>query len=338
LGPVKTIVSAGEPLNREDGKYLQGKGIRLINAYGPTENTVCTTLTDQPIREDNVVTIGKPIANVNVYILDRYGALCPIGVAGEMCIGGANLARGYLHRETLTREKFIPHPFSTTPGARLYRTGDTARWLADGNIEYIGRIDHQVKIRGFRIELGEIETVLQECALVNEAVVLARADGADNKRLVGYIVPQGDFDKEGILSYLREKLPEYMVPALLIPMEQLPVTASGKIDRRALPDPDDLHKGTFVAPRDTMEEDLAAIWQELLEVPQVGIYDDFFELGGDSLLAVRVVAHLKRKLAVQLSVSKLFECKNIAQLAAYIQALTAAAPTESDAAYDVHEL
>ncbi|WP_343745931.1 non-ribosomal peptide synthase/polyketide synthase [Chitinophaga sp.] len=338
LGPVRTIVSAGEPLNREDGKYLQGKGIRLINAYGPTENTVCTTLTDQPIREDNVVTIGKPIANVNVYILDRYGALCPIGVAGEMCIGGANLARGYLHRETLTREKFIPHPFSTVPGARLYRTGDTARWLADGNIEYIGRIDHQVKIRGFRIELGEIETVLQECALVNEAVVLARADGADNKRLVGYIVPQGDFDKEGILSYLKEKLPEYMVPALLIPMEQLPVTASGKIDRRALPDPDDLHKGTFVAPRDTMEEDLATIWQELLEVPQVGIYDDFFELGGDSLLAVRVVAHLKRKLAIQLSVSKLFECKNIAQLAAYIQAVTAAAPTESDAAYDVHEL
>ncbi|MGN7996499.1 non-ribosomal peptide synthase/polyketide synthase [Chitinophaga sp. 22308] len=338
LGPVKTIVSAGEPLNREDGKFLQGKGIRLINAYGPTENTVCTTLTDQPIREDNVVTIGKPIANVNVYILDRYGALCPIGVTGEMCIGGANLARGYLHRETLTREKFIPHPFSTAPGARLYRTGDTARWLADGNIEYIGRIDHQVKIRGFRIELGEIETVLQECALVNEAVVLARADGADNKRLVGYIVPQGDFDKEGILSYLKEKLPEYMVPALLIPMEQLPVTASGKIDRRALPDPDDLHKGTFVAPRDTMEEDLAAIWQELLEIPQVGIYDDFFELGGDSLLAVRVVAHLKRKLAIQLSVSKLFECKNIAQLAAYIQALTATASAENDAAYDVHEL
>ncbi|WP_258539555.1 non-ribosomal peptide synthetase [Chitinophaga oryzae] len=338
LGPVRTIVSAGEPLNREDGKYLQGKGIRLINAYGPTENTVCTTLTDQPIREDNVVTIGKPIANVEVYILDRYGALCPIGVAGEMCIGGANLARGYLHRETLTTEKFIPHPFSTVPGARLYRTGDTARWLSDGNIEYIGRIDHQVKIRGFRIELGEIETVLLECGLVSEAVVLARADGADNKRLVGYIVPQGAFDKEGILRYLKEKLPEYMVPALLIPMEQLPVTASGKIDRRALPDPDDLHKGTFVAPRDTMEADLAAIWQELLEVPQVGIYDDFFELGGDSLLAVRVVAHLKRKLAVHLSVSKLFECKNIARLAACIHALSATTAAESDTAYDVHEL
>ncbi|SKA37897.1 Methyltransferase domain-containing protein [Chitinophaga eiseniae] len=336
LGPVKTIVSAGEPLNREDGKYLQGRGIRLINAYGPTENTVCTTLTDQPIREDNVVTIGKPVANVEVYILDRYGALCPIGVAGEMCIGGAGLARGYLHRETLTSEKFIPHPFSTTPGARLYRTGDTARWLPDGNIEYIGRIDHQVKIRGFRIELGEIESVLQECELVGEAVVLARADGADNKRLVGYIVPQGTFDKEGILGYLKEKLPEYMVPALLVPMEQLPVTASGKIDRRALPDPDALHKGTFVAPRDTMEADLAAIWQELLEVPQVGIYDDFFELGGDSLLAVRVVAHLKRKLSVHLSVSKLFECKDIARLAAYIQALATTA--ENDTAYDVHEL
>ncbi|RBL90134.1 non-ribosomal peptide synthase/polyketide synthase [Chitinophaga flava] len=338
LGPVKTIVSAGEPLNREDAKYLQAKGIRVVNAYGPTENTVCTTLTDKPVLEDNVVVIGKPIANVSVFILDRYMGLCPVGVAGEMCIGGPGLARGYLHRETLTAEKFIPHPFSSIPGTRLYRTGDTARWLPDGNIEYIGRIDHQVKIRGYRIELGEIETVLLECGLVNEAVVLARADGADNKRLVGYVVPQGTFDKDGILEYLKEKLPEYMVPALLIEMDQLPVTASGKIDRRALPDPDEImKKGEFIAPRNEMESALADIWQELLEVPRVGIYDDFFELGGDSLLAVRVVSYMKRKLSISIQVSKLFEYKNVAALSEYVQALTSAT-TDDNEAYDVHEL
>jgi amino acid adenylation domain-containing protein/non-ribosomal peptide synthase protein (TIGR01720 family) len=339
LGPVKTIVSAGEPLNKEDGKYIQSKGIRLINAYGPTENTVCTTLTDKPIREDGTVVIGKPIANVGVYILDRYQGLCPVGVAGEMCIGGAGLARGYLHRGSLTAEKFIPHPFNPGPGNRLYRTGDTARWLPDGNIEYIGRMDHQVKIRGYRIELGEIETVLLECELVSEAVVLARADGADNKRLVGYIVPKGHFSKEGILDYLKEKLPDYMVPSLLIEMEQLPVTASGKIDRKALPDPDELLlKGTFVAPRDAMEQSLADIWQELLEVQRVGIYDDFFELGGDSLLAVRVVAYMKRRLSVNIPVSRLFEFKNVAQLSDHVQTLTTGSTADSDAAFDVHEL
>ncbi|GAA3937011.1 hypothetical protein GCM10022209_34820 [Chitinophaga oryziterrae] len=337
LGPVKTIVSAGEPLNKEDGRYLQSKGIRLINAYGPTENTVCTTLTDQPIREDNIVVIGTPIANVQVYILDRNNSVCPVGVIGEMCIAGPGLARGYLNRTGLTEEKFIPHPFK--PGSRIYRTGDAARWLSDGNIEYIGRIDDQVKIRGYRVELGEIESVLLECELVGEAVVLARADGADNKRLVGYIVPQGDFDKEAILAYLKEKLPEYMVPSLLIEMEKLPVTASGKIDRKALPDPDTLLlKGTFSAPRNETEQTLVNIWQELLEVEQVGIHDDFFELGGDSLLAVRVVAYLKKALTINLSVSKLFEFKTVAQLAGYIDVMNAGNTVESDTAYDVFEL
>ncbi|HVI49175.1 MAG TPA: amino acid adenylation domain-containing protein, partial [Chitinophaga sp.] len=299
LGPVKTVVSAGEPLIREDARYMQSAGIRLINAYGPTENTVCTTLTDNPLRDNGVVSIGDPVPNVQVYILDAYKGLSPMGVAGEICVGGANLARGYLHREALTNEKFISNPFSNDAESRLYRTGDLGRWLPDGTIEYLGRIDDQVKIRGYRIEPGEIESVLQQCTLVDEAVVIAKADQQQHhhKRLIGYVVPVGPFDREGITAWLRQQLPEYMVPAMIIPLDKLPVTPSGKVDRKALPEPDvqALTKAAYNAPRNAAEQAIAAIWQELLGLQRVGIHDNFFELGGDSIITIQVVSRAKQQ-------------------------------------------
>ncbi|MBO9732433.1 MAG: amino acid adenylation domain-containing protein [Chitinophaga sp.] len=315
LGPVKTIVSAGEAMMLEDAKEMMSDGVRLINAYGPTENTVCTSLTDQPILENDVVVIGKPIANVQVYLLDINDGLAPLGVTGEICVGGANLARGYLHRDELTAEKFIPNPFRDTPGNRLYRTGDLGRWLPDGNIEYLGRKDDQVKIRGYRIELGEIESVMLKCALISQAVVLARADDTGNKRLIGYIVPNGEFDKAGIIAYLKDWLPDYMIPALLVPQEAFPVTVNGKIDRKALPDPDVTESRTSIyeAAQDEMQAAIAGIWQELLGVERVGIHDNFFELGGDSIIIIQVVSRARR-LGYMLQVGDLFTHPTIAKL------------------------
>ncbi|QNK64693.1 non-ribosomal peptide synthase/polyketide synthase [Pedobacter sp. PAMC26386] len=296
LGPVTTVVSAGEPLNREDARYIKAKGVRVINAYGPTENTVCTSLTDEPILENNTVVIGKPIENVQVYIQNEQGRLCPVGVAGELCVGGAGVARGYLNRPELSAEKFISDTYAAKPGARLYRTGDLARWLPNGHIEYLGRIDDQVKIRGFRIEPGEIEAELQLCDLVNAAVVAVKTDQNGNNRLIGYVIPEGAFDREGIVAYLKDKLPDYMIPSLLLPLEIIPLTPNGKIDRKALPEPGDIivSASDYVAPRNPMEQALIAIWQDLLGVSKVGIHDNFFELGGDSIVTIQVVSRSKR--------------------------------------------
>ncbi|WP_212004577.1 non-ribosomal peptide synthetase/type I polyketide synthase [Chitinophaga sp. HK235] len=312
LGPVKTIVSAGEALNREDVKHITAKGIRLINAYGPTENTVCTTTTDNPVREDSTVTIGKPIANVQVYVLDANGGLCPIGVKGEICIGGTNLARGYWNLPEQTAAKFILNPYDKN---RLYRTGDVGRWQPDGNIEYLGRMDDQVKIRGYRIEPGEITNILQECALVNQALVVANTDTNGHKRLVGYIVSHSTFNAEEITTYLKERLPEYMIPARLIPIAAFPVNANGKIDTKALPDPDaaQVLKNSYVAPRNETEADLANIWLELLGVERVGIHDNFFELGGDSIITIQVVSRARR-MGYSLQVGDLFSAPTISQL------------------------
>ena len=320
LGPITTILSGGDALNRDDVRYIIATGVRVLNAYGPTENTVVTTLTDQPIQEDNVVVIGKPIANVQTYIRSENGQLCPVGVAGELCVGGVGVARGYLNRPELTAEKFIADPYSTQAGARLYRTGDLARFLPDGNIEYLGRIDDQVKVRGFRIELGEIESELQLCSLVNAAVVAVKPDLNGNSRLIGYIIPEGDFDKEAIIAYLKGKLPEHMVPGILLPIDKIPLTPNGKVDRKALPEPDNnaLTTGNYVAPRNTLEENLALIWQDLLSISKVGVHDDFFELGGHSLLAMRVISALRKTLQAEIAVKTLFVNTTIAELAVYI--------------------
>lgn len=295
-GALHTIISGGEALNTADAAYLRGKGIRVFNAYGPTENTIISTFTPEPILPHAVV-IGPPVANVQVYILDRYNNLCPVGVAGEICVGGRSVARGYLNRPDLTAEKFITATFHPTATGRCYRTGDLGRWLPDGNVEFLGRIDDQVKIRGYRIELGEINSVLLQSPLVKEGIVVVHNNSRSKARLVAYVVPQGVFNREGIITFLKGKLPDYMVPSLLVELPALPVTTSGKIDKRALPNPDEAALATdaYTAPRNDTERALTNIWQDLLRVERVSIYDNFFELGGDSIITIQMVSRARRE-------------------------------------------
>ncbi|RAJ76608.1 non-ribosomal peptide synthase protein (TIGR01720 family)/amino acid adenylation domain-containing protein/thioester reductase-like protein [Chitinophaga dinghuensis] len=319
LDRVKTIVSCGEPLNREDGRYLQSRGVQLMNAYGPTENSICTTLSTDPIREDGVVVIGKPVANIQVYIQDVHGGLCPIGVAGEICVSGIGVARGYLNRPELTQEKFVINPFAEDGETRMYRTGDLGRWLPDGSIEYMGRIDEQVKVRGYRIELGEIENVLQECDHVKQAVVVVKGGEHDNKLLVAYVIPQQEFNKEAIVAYLKTKLPDFMVPPVMIPMESFPLTPNGKIDRKGLPSPDSLilaDQHQDAGPANEIEERLLEIWKEVLNLPQLGIHDNFFSAGGNSITAIRLIARMK--VDFQVSINDLFQHPTIAGISKYV--------------------
>ena len=214
--------------------------------------------------------VGKPFSDTRIYVLSKELQLCPIGVRGQLYIGGDGVARGYLNNDDLTSTKFIKDPFDKEAKGLLYATGDLVKLNAEGDIEFIGRADDQVKIRGYRVELGEIESILQQCELVSQAVVLAREDKQGNKRLVGYVVAEEEFDREAIVLYLKEKLPEYMIPSLLMELESLPLTANGKVDRKALPDPDagELLADKYVAPRNEAETKLAAIWQDILEVEQ----------------------------------------------------------------------
>ncbi|GAA3937003.1 amino acid adenylation domain-containing protein [Chitinophaga oryziterrae] len=318
------VLCSGEALKPQQVMDFREKlpVAEIYNLYGPTEAAIDVTYWhgSRDITYVDVVPIGKPVANTQLYILDKSGNILPPGVSGELHIGGVQVARGYLNRAVLTAEKFVPDPFSAKAGARMYRTGDLCRWLPDGNIEYAGRIDDQVKIRGYRIELGEIESVLLECEWVSEAVVLAKTTPDGNKQLVGYVVPAGDFDREAIISYLKGKLPEYMVPALLTELSAIPLTSNGKVDRKALPDPDAgaLLMNIYVAPRNETEQALTAIWQDLLNVKKVGVYDDFFNLGGNSLLSMRLVSALRKNLQVEVSVKSIFIHSTVASLAAYI--------------------
>jgi amino acid adenylation domain-containing protein len=319
---IRYVIFGGEALNPARIKPWRQAypDCRLINMYGITETTVHVTyqeLTDAHL-ESSVSVIGKPIPTLYAYILNKYQSLAPVGVAGELYVGGMGVARGYLNRAALSAEKFIPDPF--VPGGRLYRTGDLGRWLPDGTIEYLGRIDDQVKIRGYRIELGEVESVLQQSDAVSKAVVLNRPDHSGNSRLVGYVVPHTTFDKAGILGYLKERLPEYMVPSLLVELDHLPLTINGKVDKKALPDPDAaaLLANEYVAPRNEAEQQLATIWKELLGVERVGIYDNFFELGGHSLLATRLISILRNRLNAELSIRSLFLYPTVAAQTAYL--------------------
>ncbi|MBO1051472.1 MAG: amino acid adenylation domain-containing protein [Dolichospermum sp. DET73] len=293
---------------------------KLVNSYGPTETTVIATLS--PL-SDNVlnhqeIPIGKPISNVQVYVLDKYLQPVPIGVPGELHIGGAGVARGYLHLPELTAEKFIKNPFVNKEESRLYKTGDLVRYQPDGNLEYLGRIDSQVKIRGFRIELGEIETILNQHSQVNQAVVIAREDIPGNKRLVAYIIGnQAQVQLEQIRQFLKQKLPPYMIPAAFVPLDQLPMTPNGKVDHRALPIPDtadtNLAAG-FVAPQTPIEEKLVAIWAEVLRQPNISIHDNFFELGGDSIISIQMISRANQA-GLQLTPKQLFQYQTIAELA-----------------------
>jgi amino acid adenylation domain-containing protein len=293
---------------------------QLLNAYGPTEcTTFTTTYRVETLDEDTTrIPIGKPIANTKVYILDPQLQPVPIGVVGEIYIGGAGVARGYLNRPELTAERFLPDPFSRGPQARMYKSGDLGRWQADGNVEFLGRNDDQVKIRGFRIELGEIEAQLTRHASVREAAILAREDVPGEKRLVAYVMPQGESapNVESLRAHLKALLPEYMVPSAFVTLERLPLTPNGKLDRKALPAPelDAYVTRQYEPPQGEVEEILAGIWQELLKLERVGRHDNFFELGGHSLLIVQVMERLRRG-GLSTEVRRVFESPTLADLA-----------------------
>jgi amino acid adenylation domain-containing protein len=277
------MLCGGEALPRDLASQLLERGESLWNMYGPTETTIWSMVYRIESKASPML-IGRPIANTQIYILDRNFQLVPVGVAGELCIGGEGLARGYLNRPELTAEKFIEDPFSAVTGARLYRTGDLVRYLPDGNIEFLGRIDHQVKIRGFRIELGEIESVLEQHEAVKEAVVMPREDIPGEKRLVAYLVPNGKQTPSVSLlrQYLKEKLPDYMVPNAFVMLEKFPLTPNGKVDRKALPSPTGLRpelESNYVAPQAEIDRTIAAIWQEVLRLEKIGIHDNFFQVG-----------------------------------------------------------
>ena len=291
----------------------------MWNLYGPTETTIWSSIY-QVESSENLIFIGRPIANTQIYILDKHLQPVPIGVPGELHIGGAGLARGYLNRPQLTQEKFIPNPFSTNPSSRLYKTGDLARYLPDGNIEYLGRIDHQVKVRGFRIELGEIEAVLNQHPSVHSVVVTTRVDTLGHQRLVAYIVPQEHTAPtiSELRQFLKTKLPEYMVPNAIVMLESLPLTPNGKVDRRALPSPDTNNlamQASFIPPQDIVEQKLAQLWAEVLQVYPVGVKDNFFDLGGHSLLAVQLMARIEQQFKKNLPLATLFQNSTIEQLA-----------------------
>ena len=325
---LQEIITAGEQLKlTKEIESLLEKGISIVNQYGPTEAHVVSSYT-VPAKNNisDLPPIGKPVDNTQLYILDGKGKPVPARVAGELYIAGAQVARGYLNLPELTEEKFVRDIFSKDENAKMYRTGDLARWLPDGNIEYLGRGDDQIKIRGYRVELGEIESVLQKSELVNGAVVLAKEDKAGNKRLIGYVVSnsKGDFDKEAVDSYLRSRLPEYMVPGVWVKLDNIPLNANGKVDRKALPDPDlsGLLSNEYTAPRNETEEKLENIWKELLGVDRAGIYDNFFELGGHSLLVIRLISAIRKSLDIEITVNSVFENPNIKSLAEHIQKQT----------------
>ncbi|MFN6569390.1 amino acid adenylation domain-containing protein, partial [Dendronalium sp. ChiSLP03b] len=322
---LKRVICSGEALSFElEQRFFARVEAQLYNLYGPTEAAIDVTWWHcQPNSKQRIVPIGKPIANTQIHILDKYLQPVPVGVPGELHIGGVGLAKGYLHREDLTAEKFIANPFKdeiATSSPRLYKTGDKARYSLDGTIEYLGRVDFQVKIRGFRIELGEIEAVLSQYPHVREVVVVASEDEVGSKRLVAYIVPHKD--KTPTIAQLRQflesKLPNYMVPAAFVMLEALPLMPNGKVNRQALPAPDtsrpELEKA-FVAPHTPAEVKLAEIWAEFLNVEQVGIDDNFFELGGDSIIAIQIITRANQA-GLKLTNKQLFQHQTIAELAA----------------------
>ncbi|HJX26678.1 MAG TPA: amino acid adenylation domain-containing protein, partial [Thermoanaerobaculia bacterium] len=308
----------------------------LINGYGPTEGTTftCCHPMTRPEQVGVTVPIGRPIANTRVFLLDRSLTPVPPGVPGELYAAGDGLARGYLNRPELTAEKFVPAPAvcGEEPGARLYRTGDLARFLADGAVEFLGRIDQQVKIRGFRIEPGEIEAVLASHPAVREARVIVRTDGAQgDKSLVGYLLPEeaGAPSDQELRDFLRERLPDYMVPVAFVALAAWPLTPNGKVDVRALPAPERAASADRIAPRDTVEHEIAAIWEEVLEVGPIGIRDDFFALGGHSLLAVRLMSKIEERLGRALPLAALFTAGTVEGLAALLRADGAAGPASN---------
>src|SRR5215216_131933 len=331
---LRLVIIGGErALSQRLAQWQQQASLqpRVVNTYGPTEATIVATSheveelwgkeEDANLRE---VPIGRAIRNTQAYVLDRLFQLAPVGVAGELHIGGHGLARGYLGAPELTAQKFIPHPFSREAGARLYKTGDLVRYRSDGSLEFLGRRDDQIKVRGFRIEPSEIETTLCTHVSVHEAVVMLREDTPDEKRLVAYVRPRqgSSLTSTDLRNLLREKLPDYMVPSAFVLLDQFPFTPGGKIDRHALPPANNSHPElaeTFVAPRNPIEEVVAGVWREVLNLSRVGTQDSFFDLGGHSLLATQVIARLREELHVEVQLRSFFETPTVAGLSAQIE-------------------
>jgi amino acid adenylation domain-containing protein len=326
--PLRKIISGSEQLMVTQAittLFTCLKDCRLHNEYGPSETHVVTELTlpQSPLDWAKRPAIGKPIANTQIYLLDAAGEPVPVGVAGELYIGGEGLARGYLNRPEEMELRFVPDPFQPSSRSRLYRTGDLARYLSNGDIEFLGRRDHQLKIRGYRIEAGEIETALEQHPNVREAVVIARDHSPTDRRLVAYLVfaAKPALTVTALRDFLAETLPEYMIPSAYVPMDVLPLNTNGKVDRKALPVPDALRPeqaATYCAPTTDMEHQLVAAWQEALKLQQIGVHDNFFDLGGHSLLIVQVQNRLKVLLAREVAVIDLFRYPTISSLARFL--------------------
>jgi amino acid adenylation domain-containing protein len=328
---LRLMLVSGESLlwaERERARLALGETVRMVNQYGPTECTLTSTTYPIPgqASDQGIVPIGKPISNVEVYILDGHLNPVPVGVTGEICVGGIGLARGYHNRPAQTAKAFIPHPFGDQPGARLYSTGDLARYLPDGTIDFLGRRDSQVKIRGFRVELGEIEAMLGQHPAVQGAAIMAPDDNHGGKRLVAYVVPRRKPapTTTELRSFLANRVPRHMLPSLFVMLDELPLTPTGKVDRQALPLPGSRRPSleeTFVAPRSPVEQVLTGIWSEVLGLEPIGVHDNFFELGGHSLLAIRVISRVRSALGVELPVRALFATPTIAGLGRSVETI-----------------
>jgi amino acid adenylation domain-containing protein len=330
--PKKYLILGGEALSLDLAKRvlnLAGKKCEVINHYGPTETTIGSltyNLSENGFHRQALasVPIGCPVANTETYVLDQHLKPVPVGVPGELYIGGKGLARAYLNQPEQTAERFVPHPFSTDSGARLYMTGDLVRYLSDGNIEYIGRVDHQLKIRGFRVELGEIEATLAGHPKVRQSVVVGWENAPGDVRLAAYVVPslQPWPTVDELREFLKIELPDYMIPSAFVMLKTLPLTRNGKVDRHALPSPEQAQSEsvrTFVAPRNPIEESLSKVWAEVLNLEQVSVDDNFFSLGGHSLLVTQVISRIRKMFQVELPLRCLFESPTIAELAERIQ-------------------
>ena len=333
LANLRVLLTGGERADPESfARLLAQRGpVRLSHCYGPTESTVFALAQEVTSVTPNAasIPIGRPIGNTTAYVLQDDLRPAPIGVVGELYLGGDGLALGYLRRAELTAERFIRDPFSTDPSARLYRTGDLASWRADGTVEFVGRNDAQVKIRGFRVELGEVESCLTQLPGVSAVAVLLREDEPGEKRLVAYYTGSVELEVETLRGHARAALPEYMVPAAYVHLAELPLTAHGKLDRRALPAPEGLSYGVraYEAPVGELEQELSRVWSELLRVERVGRHDNFFELGGHSLSAVQLVSRVRSSLRVELGVAEVFAHPVLLELA---ERVGACVTTESE--------
>ena len=322
--PDLRVLPGGEALAPDLAEALRARAGEVWNMYGPTETTVYATAHRVADPRAGSIPIGRPVGNARLYVLDERRRLVPAGVPGELYVGGAGVARGYLGRPGLTAERFVPDPFAPEPDARMYRTGDRVRWRADGTLAFLGRLDGQVKLRGYRIELGEVESELLRHPAVRAAAAVLREDDPGDARLAGYVVPRGGADVSAaeLRAHLRERLPEYMVPSAFVMMEEMPLTGSGKVDRRALPTPDgaEAAEDEFVPPRNVVEDMLAEVWGEVLRRERVGVTQNFFALGGHSLLATQVLVRIADTFDVQVPIRTFFQHPTIAGLASAIEA------------------